>query len=74
MRDDRLLLRIPAAARLLDISRSRAYALARSGELPGVVRLGHSLRVSVRGLEEWIEGHGGAVAAIKDAPKETKGR
>jgi excisionase family DNA binding protein len=53
--DERLLLKVPAAARRLDISRSYAYQLARTGELPGVVRLGRSIRVSVRGLEEWVE-------------------
>ena len=53
--DDHLLLRVSAAARRLEISRSHAYALARIGALPGVVRLGRSIRVSVRGIEEWIE-------------------
>lgn len=57
MADERLLLKVPAAARRLDISRSYAYQLARTGELPGVVRLAGSIRVSVRGLEEWIELH-----------------
>lgn len=58
MADERLLLKVPAAARRLDISRSYAYQLARTGELPGVVRLGsRAIRVSVRGLEEWIELH-----------------
>ena len=52
-----MLLRVPAAAQRLDISRSQAYELARRGELPGVVRLGRSMRVSVRALEDWIEGH-----------------
>jgi len=51
---DPLLLRVAAAAEPMAISRSHAYQLARTGRLPGVVRLGGSLRVSVRGLEEWI--------------------
>jgi len=53
--DDLILLRVPAAARRLDISRSHAYALARIGALPGVVRLGRSIRVSVRGIDDWIQ-------------------
>jgi excisionase family DNA binding protein len=49
------LLRIAEAAERLAISRSRAYALAKTGDLPGVVRIGGSIRVSARRLEEWID-------------------
>ena len=49
------LLHIEEAARLLRIGRSRAYALAATGELPGVIRLGRSLRVSRRRLIAWID-------------------
>lgn len=69
MRDDRLLLKVPAAARLLDISRSRAYALARSGELPGVVRLGGSIRVSLRALEEWIDARRAVATSVDGTPE-----
>jgi excisionase family DNA binding protein len=51
---DRILLRIPEAAKALGISRSKAYILVASGQLPGVVRLGSSLRVSRVALEEWV--------------------
>ncbi len=49
------LLSIEEAARVLRISRSRAYELAQGGELPGLVRIGRSLRVSRRALDGWID-------------------
>ena len=52
---ERLLLRMDEAAKVLGISRSKCYELAAAGLLPGVIRLGKSLRVSVRALEEWIK-------------------
>lgn len=63
---ERLLIRVAAAARLLSISRSTAYSLARDGRLPGLVRLGGSLRVSRTGLEDWIERAQHAAAAGRD--------
>lgn len=49
------LLKIEEAATALNIGRSKAYELARRGELPGVVRVGSSLRVSRARLVEWID-------------------
>ena len=54
--EDLVLLQIDAAARLLSVSRSRAYALAARGQLPGAVRLGRTWRVNRRALEEWADG------------------
>ena len=51
----RLFVRIAEAARILDFSRAKAYAMAASGELPGVVRIGRSLRVSIAELEKWAK-------------------
>jgi excisionase family DNA binding protein len=51
----KLLVRIPVAAKMLDVSRAKAYAMAASGQLPGVVRLGGSVRISVDALREWIK-------------------
>ena len=65
---DRLLIRVSTAARLLSISRSTAYQLARTGRLPGVVRLGRSIRVSVLGLEEWIDQERAAPTAGQARP------
>ena len=39
-------LTIPETAKLLRINRGRAYALANDGTLPGVVRLGRTIRVN----------------------------
>jgi excisionase family DNA binding protein len=52
-KSQKLLLRIPAAARLLDISRSKAYAMVQAGQLPSV-RLGASLRVRVTDLDRYV--------------------
>ena len=43
---ERLTLTIPEAAELLGVSRGVAYEAARTGELPGVIRLGRRLLVS----------------------------
>ena len=50
------LLKVEEAAALLRISRAKAYEMAASGELPGVVRIGRSLRVSRRRLLAWLDG------------------
>jgi excisionase family DNA binding protein len=52
--EEHLLLRVPEAAKQLSISRSKAYSLAARGELPGVMRVGKSIRVSATRLAEWI--------------------
>jgi excisionase family DNA binding protein len=51
--DEIVLLRIESAARLLSVSSSRAYLLARQGRLPGAVRLAGTWRVNRRVLEAW---------------------
>ncbi len=38
-------LTIPETARLLRINRGRAYEMANDGSLPGVVRIGRTIRV-----------------------------
>jgi excisionase family DNA binding protein len=49
------ILTIEEAARILRVGRSRAYEMAASGEMPGVIRIGRSLRVSRRRLAIWID-------------------
>ncbi|MBA3877396.1 MAG: hypothetical protein C0498_10730 [Anaerolinea sp.] len=49
------MIRIVEAARLMSISRSRAYALALRGELPGALRLGGTWRVNRRALHAWAD-------------------
>jgi excisionase family DNA binding protein len=48
--DERILLRVKAAAQKLDISVSQAYNLINRGELESV-RVGQSIRVPARALE-----------------------
>lgn len=55
------LLRAPEVAERLGVSPNRAYALMASGDLPGVVRLGRSVRLPADALERFIAG-GGTVA------------
>lgn len=50
------MLTVEEAAHLLRISRSAAYALAKRGELPGVLRLGRTLRVSRLAIERALAG------------------
>jgi excisionase family DNA binding protein len=49
-------LTIPEAAQLLRINRGRAYEMANNGTLPGIIRLGRTLRVDrerlIAGLAE----------------------
>ena len=49
-----VLLTVEECARLLRISRGKAYAMASSGELP-TVRLGRTLRVRRDRLDAWLD-------------------
>jgi len=49
------LLTIEETAHLLRVGRSTAYAMAASGEMPGLLRLGRSLRVVRRRLLAWVD-------------------
>jgi excisionase family DNA binding protein len=51
---EKLLLSVPEAAEALGVSRSHLYNLIQSGKLP-VIRLGASVRVPRRWLEEFVE-------------------
>lgn len=59
-RETPLLLTIEEAASLLRASRSKVYQLAATGELPGVVRIGRSVRIRRAALEQWGGTGGGA--------------
>ena len=54
MSHEPLLLRDHEVADLLNVSKSKAYLLMVSGEIPGVMRLGRCLRVHRPTLEKWI--------------------
>jgi len=51
---DRLMLRPSEAAEALGVSRSKAYELIASGEIPSV-HVGGCLRVPVDALKAWID-------------------
>jgi excisionase family DNA binding protein len=50
------LLRVEEAARVLQIGRTKVYELMGAGELP-VVRIGRSVRIPRRSLDDWITAH-----------------
>jgi excisionase family DNA binding protein len=45
---------VPEAAEVLGVSSSKMYELIRSDGFP-TVRVGHRCRVSIKGLEEWVD-------------------
>lgn len=55
----KMLLRVDEAAEMSSMSRSKIYTLINAGEFPAI-RIGHSWRISVVALEEWIRNKAGA--------------
>ena len=55
--DERLVVSVPEAARLLGISRTHAYEMIARGELP-CIRLGRRILVPLRPLMRLLEGAG----------------
>lgn len=51
---DKMLLKPSEAQEVLGLGRSRVYEMLSTGELPSI-RIGHSIRIPVKALEEWIE-------------------
>jgi len=51
--EDRLLLRVPEAAALCGIGRSKAYERVATGRWPSV-RIGRAVRVPLEELREWV--------------------
>jgi excisionase family DNA binding protein len=45
---------VPTAARILGISRTYAFELARRGELPGAIRLGGRIVVSRKAIDRLL--------------------
>lgn len=66
MTPEPVLLRPAQVAVLLQVSRSRVYDLARSGQLPGLIRLGGSLRVHAPTLLRALEDD--AVRGLRGRP------
>ncbi len=51
---ERLLLRVPEAAELTGLGRSKAYELEANGTWPSI-SIGRSVRVPLAGLKLWVE-------------------
>lgn len=51
---DKLLLRPKEAAEALGICKTKVYTMMSTGELPGVIRIGGSVRISKQALEKWV--------------------
>ena len=60
MQAERRFLTVPEVARLLRINRGRAYAMAADGTLPGVIRIGRTIRVDQEQLIAGLTGGQGA--------------
>lgn len=52
-------LTVDEAARFLRLNRKTLYDAVRAGELPGVVRVGRSIRIGRDALLGWLQGNGG---------------
>jgi excisionase family DNA binding protein len=50
------LISVSRASEILNVSRSTAYELARSGQLPGVTKLGSRFVVRTLVLADWLSG------------------
>lgn len=54
--DERFLITVPEAAAKLGIGITKAWEMARRGDLPGVVRLGtRSVRVDPQAVRRWLD-------------------
>jgi excisionase family DNA binding protein len=62
--DGPILLRLPEVAELIACSRSKTYELAARGDLPGVVRIGGSVRVHRPTLLGWLAGEANGKATL----------
>jgi excisionase family DNA binding protein len=52
---EKLLLRLGEAAVILSLSRAKTYQMAKDGQIPGVIRMGKSVRVSAAALQAWVK-------------------
>lgn len=52
---DKVLLNPMECAEILSIGRTRIYEMLASGEIGPVIRIGRSIRVPLKTIENWIE-------------------
>jgi len=65
-----LLLKAEEAARLLQLSRSKVYAMLKDGDLPSI-RIGRSVRISQEALRAWVTDRSGGWSAATEATRPT---
>jgi excisionase family DNA binding protein len=58
-------LTVEEAAAFLRVNRKTFYEAIRLGSVPGVIRLGRTIRISRTALLAWIEGNGGPALGEK---------
>ena len=51
-------------ARILGIGRNHAYLLARSNEIPGVIRLGRRVLIKRKVFQDWLAGSSDSVTVL----------
>jgi excisionase family DNA binding protein len=54
---EKLLLKVPEAAELCGLGRSKLYELMQAGEIP-VIRIGRGVRIPASGLRAWVARQG----------------
>ncbi len=54
MSDERLLLRVSEACKMLSVSRATMYELVKDGTVPSI-QLGKEIRIPVEALRKWVE-------------------
>jgi excisionase family DNA binding protein len=62
------------ASQLLGISRGQGYALARTGELPGAIKLGGRIVVSRPALDRLLAGEEESAASVSEFPETRESR
>jgi excisionase family DNA binding protein len=55
---------VDEAAAFLRLNRKTLYDAVRAGELPGVVRVGRSIRIGRDALLGWLQGNGGPALGV----------
>ena len=65
---DLIAVSVEEAGRMLGYKRAAAYKLFSSGEIPGLIRVGKSNRVSVDTLRTWVERRAKAHGRRKRVP------
>jgi len=53
---DAAVMKVDELAKLLDCGRRQAYAAVARGDVPGVIRLGKSIRLSRAAVARWLAG------------------